>query len=31
MLTEGHDDPDELITSINEASGRLNQSLNGIF
>lgn len=31
MLTEGHDDPDELIASINEASGRLNQSLNGIF
>ena len=31
MLTEGHDDPDELITSINDASGRLNQSLNGIF
>ena len=31
MITEGHDDPDELITSINEASGRLNQSLNGIF
>jgi HD-like signal output (HDOD) protein len=31
MLTEDHDDPDELITSINEASGRLNQSLNGIF
>jgi len=31
MLTEGHDDPNELITSINEASGRLNQSLNGIF
>ncbi|MDG1356541.1 MAG: HDOD domain-containing protein [Opitutales bacterium] len=31
MLTEGHDDPDELISSINEASGRLNQSLNGIF
>lgn len=31
MLTDGHDDPDELITSINEASGRLNQSLNGIF
>lgn len=31
MLTEGHGDPDELITSINDASGRLNQSLNGIF
>lgn len=31
MLTEGHDDPDELIASIKEASGRLNQSLNGIF
>ena len=31
MLTEDHDDPDELITSIKEASGRLNQSLNGIF
>ena len=31
MLTEDHDDPDELIASINEASGRLNQSLNGIF
>ena len=31
MLTEGHDDPDELISSINEASGRLSQSLNGIF
>lgn len=31
MLTEGHDDPDELIASINEASGRLSQSLNGIF
>ena len=31
MLTEGHEDPDELITSINEASERLNQSLNGIF
>ena len=31
MLTEDHEDPDELITSINEASERLNQSLNGIF
>ncbi|MDG1131800.1 MAG: HDOD domain-containing protein [Opitutales bacterium] len=31
MLTEGHDAPDELISSINEASGRLSQSLNGIF
>ena len=31
MLTEDHDNPVELITSINEASGRLNQSLNGIF
>lgn len=31
MLTEGHEDPDELIASINEASERLNQSLNGIF
>jgi HD-like signal output (HDOD) protein len=31
MLTEDHEDPDELIASINEASERLNQSLNGIF
>lgn len=31
MLTEGHENPDKLITSINEASERLNQSLNGIF
>jgi len=31
MLTEGHQEPEKIILSIEEASGRLNQSLNGIF
>jgi len=31
LLTEDYEKPEELISSINEASVRLNQSLNGIF
>ena len=31
ILLENHQDPEKIIAAIDEASERLNQSLNGIF